>query len=120
MNGGCPFAILYNLNNVDDKAIVPAWLGKQPNIKWEVKPELHFPSDIGGELEGEYAAKYGAKPNQNKIPDGDTLLAATAHLQPQNAVTTETFERMYNKVSKGASQSNISSTSALLGPSFDL
>ena len=28
MNGGCPSAILLNLNNVDDKTIIPEWLIK--------------------------------------------------------------------------------------------
>ena len=33
-NGGCPFSILFNLHNIDDKAIVPAWLCKPPKIVW--------------------------------------------------------------------------------------
>lgn len=28
LKGGCPFSILFNLHNIDDKAIVPSWLTK--------------------------------------------------------------------------------------------
>ena len=30
MNGGCPFAISLNLNNVDDKTILPEWFDEAP------------------------------------------------------------------------------------------
>ena len=61
------------------------------------KMSLHL--DIQGEQAGEYAVKYASKPDRKRPSDGDTLLAAIQHLHPQNAVTTGTFARCYNKVS---------------------
>ena len=64
LNGGDPFTVLFNLHNVDDKAIAPAWLTKPPSIKWSINTEgnvlsgdlvLHL--DIQGEQAGEYAVK---------------------------------------------------------------
>ena len=60
--------------------------------------------DGSGELAGEYCAKYALKPNQARVSEGDTLLAAMANLQPENAVTTGTFARLYNKVSNKGPQ----------------
>ena len=37
LNGGCPFALLFNLPNVDDKALVPSWLAKKPQIIWTME-----------------------------------------------------------------------------------
>ena len=105
LNGGCAFAVLFHLHNVDDKAIVPSWLTKPPNIIWEVdestnylQGQLNWHLDNDAEIAGEYAVKYASKPNQRRQPEGDTLLAAMEHLLPENAVTTGTFAQMYNKV----------------------
>ena len=38
-NGGNPFATLFNLHNVDDKAIVPSLLSKKHKINWEITNE---------------------------------------------------------------------------------
>ena len=35
ISGHCPFAILFNLGNVDDKPIPPEFLSKKPKISWE-------------------------------------------------------------------------------------
>ena len=111
LNGGDPFTVLFNLHNVDDKAIVPAWLSKPPSIKWSINTETNVLSgnlvlhlDIQGEQAGQYALKYTIKPDQKKLPEGDTLIAAMAHLEPRNAVTTGTFTRMYNKISEKGPQ----------------
>ena len=56
--------------------------------------------DDNADQVGEYCAKYALKPNQPRVSEGDTLLAAIATLQPENAVTTGNFTAMYNKVSR--------------------
>ena len=39
LNGGCPFSILTNLNNVDDTLIIPEWLAKLPKVSWVLDDE---------------------------------------------------------------------------------
>ena len=107
LNGGCPFALLFNLNNVDDKAIVPSWLTKPPTITWDVnestnvlKGQLNLHLNNDGEQAGEYAVKYASKPNRRMQVGGEILLAAMENLRTENAVTTGTFAQMYNKINK--------------------
>ena len=106
LNGGCPFFVLLNLHNIDGKAIVPPWLTKATKINWTMsdnnnklsgKLVLHL--DIHGEQAGEYCAHYVSKVNKKRPTQGDTLLAAINHLEPQNAVTTGLFVHCYNKIS---------------------
>ena len=84
-NGGSPFAMLINLHNVDDKAIVPAWLQKEPKIYYQLVEnqlaltvKLH--SDKSGSQAAEYALKYGFKPVQKTLSDTDSLLEALGYL----------------------------------------
>ena len=105
LNGCSPFAVLFNLHNCDDKAIVLSWVTKKPTIIYtqegnQLVPKVRLHIDTDGEMAGEYCAKYALKPNQPRLSHSDTMLAAMANLQPENAVTTGTFARMYNKVSQ--------------------
>ena len=109
LNGGCPFSLPFNLHNVDDKAVVPSWISKKPTIKWQVEgnkliPKLCLHLDMDGEIVGEYCAKYASKPTQPRTSHGDMMIAAMENLQPENAVTTGIFSRMYNKVSQKGPQ----------------
>lgn len=56
-------------------------------------------------MAGEYSFKYAFKPNKLKLTAGDTILACMEHLQPENALTTGTFAKMYNKVADTGPQS---------------
>ena len=81
LNGGCPFSLLFNLHNVDDKAVVSSSLSKKARIKWQVEgnkliPELCLHLDMDGEIVGEYCAKYASKPTQPRTSDGDMMIAA--------------------------------------------
>ena len=46
-----------------------------------------------------YTIKYMLKGQPTRACEGDYLLAALSHLEPENAVTTGVFTKIYNKVS---------------------
>ena len=60
---------------------------------------------IDVELAREYAVKYASQLNKRREPEGDTLLTAMENLDPENAVTTGTFTKMYNKINNKGTQS---------------
>ena len=64
INGGCKFAALLNLNNIDDKAIVEEWLMRIPKIE-KVSEFGHIKIILnkmkGGQLPEEYSSKYLTK-----------------------------------------------------------
>ena len=77
LNGGCPFSILLNLNNVDDKIIVPQWLAKSPKVYWDCEGEkrinvvLNFTSN--GDMAAEYVTKYMTKGIPKRGAKGDAF-----------------------------------------------
>ena len=100
-NRGCPFATLFNLNNVEDKAIVPAFLSKPPKVQWSVVDNklsgpLCLYEHSSGDIGGAYVLKYASKPDVPKLSDSDIMLVASEHIQPSNAITTGTITRAYN------------------------
>ena len=110
MNGGDPFALLFNLNNIDGKALVPAWLRKKPLLtkwtlnkqknQWEATVEVNESDyDLA-----DYIAKYASKACVPPKTKGNVLLASSAKLQPENAITTGTMTKVYNKVSDMGAQ----------------
>ena len=106
-------------------------MSKAPKIIWAINdetnkllPKLILHSDIKGEQAGEYCTKYAAKVPTTKKSEGDTLLDASAHLHPENAVTTGIMARMYNKISDQGPQSIFQTIHnnlnlPLLGKNFD-
>ena len=100
LNGHCPFAILLNLNNVDDKAIIPEWLIKRPKVCWvEGTPTIQLNIMSSGDMPEEYTSKYVTKGVPKRGAKGDIVLVGMEHLQPENAVTMGCFTKMYNHVS---------------------
>ena len=109
-NGGCPFATLFHLHNIDDKGIPPAWLTKPPKFNWNVNNEklsatLTIHSDNNSELAGEYMLKYSLKTYSKKMTDRDSLIIAAEPLMPENNITTGTITRACNQTC----QSNLES-----------
>ena len=104
LNGHCPFAILLNLNNADDKAIIPEWLVKRPKVRWLSKAEGTVTWELNvmssGEMPEEYTSKYVTKGVPKRGAKGDVVLVGMENLQPENAVTMGSFTKMYNHVSR--------------------
>ena len=81
MIGHNPFAVLHVLHNVDDKAVVSAWLSRPPAVVWQCSDDdtgisIHsFKVNLwmgAGEGNVEYALKYGLKPMGPAVwPAGD-------------------------------------------------
>ena len=98
MNGVCPFSLLLNLNNVDDKLLLDEFLLKTPKIEWVpvsegiVKIRLYVMKS--GDLLAEYILKYTTKGVPNRETKGDVLLAAIQNLEPENAVNMGTFSKL--------------------------
>ena len=90
ITGSCPFAILLNLNNVDDKIVLPEWLLKPPKITWDGTEILSVEINIttNGELPEDYLTKYIVKGQLKRSAKGDVMVAAYEKLEPENAVTT--------------------------------
>ena len=101
ITGSCPFAILLNLNNVDDKIVLPEWLLKPPKIIWDGTEILSVEINItsNGELPEDYLTKYIVKGQPKRGAKGEVMVAAYEKLEPENAVTTGVFAKMYNRVS---------------------
>ena len=94
---------MLNLNNEDVKLIPDEWLARPPKICWGSDSDGKLTVDLKtrsfGDMIAEYIAKYGTKGVQKRGDQGDYLLAAMEHLNPENAVTPGVFMRMYNRVS---------------------
>ena len=104
ITGSCPFSILLNLNNVDDKIVLPEWLLKPPKISWEGidSPIIEINIMSNGELPEDYLTKYIVKGRPKRGAKGEIVVAAYENLQPENAITTGVLAKMYNQVcSKG-------------------
>ena len=103
INGGCKFAILLNLNNVDDKLIVEEWLIKPPKVKWvsrEKGAQITLAKMKGGQLPEEYTVKYLTKGVPARGAKGDVILACVETLEPENAVNMGVFTKMNNFVNR--------------------
>ena len=99
----CPFSILLNLNNVDDKTIIPEWLMKPPKINYVSETEGIIDVQINegrGDMPEEYVSKYATKGVPTRGAKGDVVLVGIDHLHPENAVTMGALIKMYNHVSK--------------------
>ena len=84
--GGCPFALLFYLNNVEDTLIVPPFLWKPPKLKWVSKDEggviVQMNEVKNGDLPEEYTCKYTTKGVPKRGMKGDVLLACIPNLNP--------------------------------------
>lgn len=77
---------------------------KSPKLSWENNeiPSIEINTMSNGELPEDYLTKYIVKGRPKRGAKGDILVAAYEKLQPENAVTTGVFTKMYNRVcSKG-------------------
>ncbi|KAF0293569.1 hypothetical protein FJT64_008674 [Amphibalanus amphitrite] len=107
-----PFTILHVLNNVDDKAVVPAWLTRTPRVEWKSSP-----TDSGGytfnvllaQSRGdgsvEYALKYTMKPVAPIRTTGDMLLSAMERREASDNVDIGVVQKMYNQAAASMCQS---------------
>ena len=92
------------MGNVDDKPIPPEFLSKKPKITWEsegtgmARVELNLLSS--GDSAVLYTIKYMLKGQPTRACKGDYLLAVLSHLEPENAVTTGVFTKIYNMTVK--------------------
>ena len=111
MGGHDPFAVLHIMNNIDDKAIVPGWLAREPRIKWQHDDDdggYHFDlvlARASGDSSVEYALKYGFKPVAPVRTPGDVLLTALERRQDGDSVDLGVVKRMYNRVAASLCQS---------------
>ena len=99
LNGGCKFATLLNLNNVDDKIIVQEWMMRSPKIKWlsnEMKVQVILSIMKGGQLPEEYSSKYLTKGIPTRGAKGDITLACVQRLEPENEVNMGTLTKINN------------------------
>lgn len=98
------------MHNVDDKAIITAWLFRRPRIIWKIQEDnkltgsLSLHEDGNGDIAGIYVIKYSAKGAVKRLSDGDTLPLASENLHPENRVTNDTFTRMYNQTCQSGPQ----------------
>ena len=113
MGGHDPFAVLHILNNVDDKAVVPAWLTRPPTVIWESSTtangeEFSFTLQLetgSGDANVEYALKYGFKPVAPVRTPADVLLTALETRGAADNIDSGVVMRMYNAVSSAMCQS---------------
>ena len=112
IGGHDPFAILHILNNIDDKAVVPAWLARPPTILWhDAAPgDANTRFDMvlaqgSGDSSVEYALKYGFKPVAPVKTASGVLLAALERRDGDDNVDRGVVQRMYNLVSASLCQS---------------
>ena len=112
IGGHDPFTVLHILNNIDDKAVVPAWLTRAPRVSWTSSSadgggyefDVELP-ESNGVHSVEYALKYTFKPMAPIRTPSDILLSALERREAGDNVDHGVVKRMYNQASSSACQS---------------
>ena len=99
-NGSDPFAILHYMHNVDDKAIVPAWLRRKPSVEFtEEGPSISLNEECEEGID-DYCCKYAIKSAIPPKTNDQLILLHSEHLQPEECINQGVVTRMLNTYHK--------------------